>query len=86
MVLPGFLRNSVLGLFQAQRASGFSPHACSVTVERHLAHQLIASLDQTVKPDAETERDAIIDRRSREIEVGKVSCRQAKRACFAAEW
>jgi hypothetical protein len=40
-----------------------------------LARQLIASLDDTVEPDAETEWDAVIDRRSREIVEGTVSCR-----------
>ena len=41
----------------------------------YLAHQLIASLDDTVDSDAETEWNDVIDRRSREIEEGKVSCR-----------
>jgi len=41
----------------------------------YLARQLIASLDDTVDADAETQWHAIIDRRSREIEEGKVSCR-----------
>ena len=40
-----------------------------------LARQLIASLDNTVEPDAETEWQAVIDRRSREIVEGNVSCR-----------
>ncbi len=40
-----------------------------------LAHQLIASLDDTVDPDAEAQWNDVIDRRSREIEEGKVSCR-----------
>ena len=40
-----------------------------------LAHQLIASLDDTVDADAETQWQEVIDRRSREIEEGKVSCR-----------
>lgn len=39
-----------------------------------LAHRLIASLDETVDPDAETEWNEVIDRRSREIEEGKVDC------------
>ncbi len=39
-----------------------------------LARQLIASLDSTVEPDAETQWHEVIDRRSREIEEGKVSC------------
>jgi putative addiction module component (TIGR02574 family) len=40
-----------------------------------LARQLIASLDSTVDADAETQWHEVIDRRSREIEEGKVSCR-----------
>ena len=41
----------------------------------YLARQLIASLDNTLDADAETQWHAVIDRRSREIEEGKVSCR-----------
>ena len=41
----------------------------------YLARQLIASLDETVDTDAETQWHEVIDRRSREIEEGKVSCR-----------
>ncbi len=41
----------------------------------YLARQLIASLDDTVDADAETEWQEVIDRRSREIEEGKVNCR-----------
>jgi putative addiction module component (TIGR02574 family) len=40
-----------------------------------LARQLIASLDDTVDSDAETQWHDVIDRRSCEIEEGKVSCR-----------
>jgi putative addiction module component (TIGR02574 family) len=40
-----------------------------------LARQLITSLDDTVDADAETEWQAVIDRRSREMETGKVACR-----------
>jgi putative addiction module component (TIGR02574 family) len=40
-----------------------------------LARQLIASLDETVDADAETQWHKVIDRRSREIEEGKVTCR-----------
>ena len=40
-----------------------------------LARQLIASLDEAVDADAETQWHGVIDRRSREIEEGKVSCR-----------
>jgi len=41
----------------------------------YLARQLIANLDDTVDPDAETQWNEVIDRRSREIEEGKVTCR-----------
>ena len=41
----------------------------------YLARQLIASLDDTVDADAETQWQEVIDRRSREIEEGKVNCR-----------
>jgi putative addiction module component (TIGR02574 family) len=44
----------------------------------YLARQLIASLDDTVDADAETQWHEVIDRRSREIEEGKVSCRPAE--------
>jgi len=40
-----------------------------------LARQLIASLDDTVDADAETQWQEVIEQRSREIEEGKVSCR-----------
>ena len=40
-----------------------------------LARQLIASLDDAVDTDAETQWKTVIDRRTREIEEGKVSCR-----------
>jgi putative addiction module component (TIGR02574 family) len=40
-----------------------------------LARRLIASLDKTVDADAETQWNEVIDRRSREIERGDVSCR-----------
>jgi len=40
-----------------------------------LARQLIASLDDAVDTDAETQWETVIDRRTREIEEGKVSCR-----------
>jgi putative addiction module component (TIGR02574 family) len=40
-----------------------------------LARQLIASLDDIVDRDAETEWRDTIDRRSREIEEGRVRCR-----------
>ncbi len=39
-----------------------------------LARQLIASLDDTVDPTAEQKWDDVIDRRSREIREGKVTC------------
>jgi putative addiction module component (TIGR02574 family) len=40
-----------------------------------LAHHLIASLDPVVDFDSEAQWRQTIDRRSREIEEGKVSCR-----------
>jgi putative addiction module component (TIGR02574 family) len=40
-----------------------------------LARQLIASLDDSIDADAETQWNEVIDRRSREIEGGKVNCR-----------
>ena len=40
-----------------------------------LARQLIASLDETVEPDAETEWNEVIDRRSREMAEGRVDTR-----------
>jgi putative addiction module component (TIGR02574 family) len=41
----------------------------------YLARQLIASLDEAVDADAETLWQETIDRRSCEIEEGKVACR-----------
>jgi putative addiction module component (TIGR02574 family) len=46
----------------------------------YLARQLIASLDDTVDADAETQWNEVIDRRSREIEEGKVTCRPVEKA------
>jgi hypothetical protein len=40
-----------------------------------LARQLIASLDNTVDPDAETQWNEVIDRRSREMAEGRVDAR-----------
>ncbi len=40
-----------------------------------LARKLIASLDDTVDNDAEPQWQEVIDRRSREIDEGKVACR-----------
>lgn len=40
-----------------------------------LVHQLIVSLDDTVDADAEAQWNQVIDRRSIEIEEGKVACR-----------
>ena len=40
-----------------------------------LARQLIASLDNTVEPDAETKWNEVIDRRSREMAEGRVDAR-----------
>ena len=45
-----------------------------------LARELIASLDRHYDPDAETEWNDVIDRRSREIEQGQVSCRPVEEA------
>jgi putative addiction module component (TIGR02574 family) len=44
----------------------------------YLARRLIASLDDTVDPDAETEWQSVIDRRSREIQEGNVVCRSVE--------
>ena len=41
----------------------------------YLARQLITSLDDAVDADAETQWQDVIDRRSREIAEGKVTCR-----------
>ena len=41
----------------------------------YLARQLIASLDQTVDADAETQWQEVIDRRSREMAAGRVDTR-----------
>ena len=40
-----------------------------------LARQLIASLDDTVEADAETQWNEVIDRRSREMAEGRVDTR-----------
>ena len=40
-----------------------------------LAQQLIASLDDTIDPDAEMQWHEVIDRRSLEIEQGRAECR-----------
>ena len=39
-----------------------------------LAHQLIASLDPQHDPDAEAQWNEVLDRRSQEIDQGKVTC------------
>jgi putative addiction module component (TIGR02574 family) len=41
----------------------------------YLARQLIASLDDTVDADAEKQWEDVLERRSREIDEGKVMCR-----------
>ena len=41
----------------------------------YLARQLIASLDQTVDADSETQWQEVIDRRSREMLEGRVDAR-----------
>jgi putative addiction module component (TIGR02574 family) len=45
-----------------------------------LARQLIGSLDDTVDADVETQWNDVIDRRSREIQESKVSCRPVEQA------
>lgn len=49
--------------------------ALPVENRAYLAHKLIASLDDTVDADAETERNDVINRRSREMEEGLVDTR-----------
>ncbi len=41
----------------------------------YLAHELIASLEGTADPDVETEWNDVIDRRSREMDEGRVDKR-----------
>ena len=41
----------------------------------YLAHKLIASLDDTVDEDAEQQWNEVIDRRSHEMEEGRVDMR-----------
>jgi putative addiction module component (TIGR02574 family) len=41
----------------------------------YLARKLIASLDETVEPEAETEWNEVIDRRSREMAAGRGDAR-----------
>jgi len=41
----------------------------------YLARQLIASLDDTIDADAETQWNEVIDRRSREMAEGRVDAR-----------
>lgn len=43
-----------------------------------LARELIASLDDAVESDAEAQWVEVVDRRTREIEQGKVTCRPAE--------
>jgi putative addiction module component (TIGR02574 family) len=45
-----------------------------------LARQLIASLDPVTDADAEAQWREVIDRRSREIDEGTVSCRPVEEA------
>jgi hypothetical protein len=49
--------------------------ALPVSDRAFLAHQLIASLDDTVDADAETQWNDVIDRRSREMAAGQVDSR-----------
>jgi hypothetical protein len=45
-----------------------------------VARELIASLDRTCDPDAETHWQQVIDRRSREIEQRRVVCQPVDQA------
>ena len=45
------------------------------TDRAYLAHQLIASLDDTLDADAQTQWQEVIDRRSREMKEGEASGR-----------
>jgi hypothetical protein len=54
---------------------GHSAENADADIRAYLARQLIASLDDTVDADAETQWSEVIDRRSREIEEGRLSCR-----------
>lgn len=49
--------------------------ALSAQDRAFLARQLLASLDDTVEPDAETQWCEVIDRRSGEMSEGKVAGR-----------
>jgi hypothetical protein len=53
--------------------------------QAYQARQLLASLDDTVDADAETQWHAVIDRRSRETEEGKVSRRPVFSAISCTE-
>jgi putative addiction module component len=44
-----------------------------------LARKLIASLDETMDDDVETQWLEVIDRRSHEIELGEVTCRPVEK-------
>ena len=43
-----------------------------------LARQLIASLDEAMEPDAETQWNEVIDRRSREMAEGRTDTRSGE--------
>ncbi|HEX3624067.1 MAG TPA: addiction module protein [Verrucomicrobiae bacterium] len=49
--------------------------ALPVEDRAYLAHELIASLDGTADPDVETAWNDVIDRRSREMDEGRVDVR-----------
>lgn len=49
--------------------------ALPTSVRAYLAHQLIASLDEDADDNAESEWAKVIDRRTREIKAGTVTCR-----------
>ena len=49
--------------------------ALPTPVRAYLAHELLSSFDAGADEDAEAEWMAVIDRRSAEIESGRVQCR-----------
>jgi hypothetical protein len=54
--------------------------ALPASVRAFLAHKLIASLEEDIDADAEAQWMQVIDRRSEEIEQGRVSCRPVAEA------
>lgn len=49
--------------------------ALPTATRAYLAHELLSSFDDGTDEDAEAEWMAVIDRRSEEIESGRVQCR-----------